>query len=76
MSKQFRIMVTQYGYATIEAETEDEALHKVNTMGDGDFDWSSDYTSDDAVVVEEFDEDEEYLSDEEIDNLKQAKGLK
>ena len=76
MSNQFRIMVTQYGYATIEAETEDEALHKVNTMGDGDFDWSSDYTSDDAVVVEELDESQEDLTDEEIDNLKRAMGLK
>lgn len=57
MSNLFRIMVTKYGYANVEANTEDEALHEVNSMSDADFDWSSNYTSDDAVVVEELEDE-------------------
>lgn len=51
--KTFRIMVTKYGYAVVQAENEDEALHLVNDMEDSDFDWSSDYTADDAQIVDE-----------------------
>ena len=51
--KAFRIMVTKYGYAVVQAENEDDALHLVNDMEDSDFDWSSDYTADDAQIVDE-----------------------
>lgn len=45
-----RIMVVKYGYAIVEAETEDEAIEKANNMSDGEFDWSD---PDDAQVVDE-----------------------
>ena len=51
----YRIMVAKYGYANVEAETEDAALHQVDEMTDEDFDWSTDYSHDDAQVVEELD---------------------
>ena len=37
----FRIMVTKYGYAVVQAENEDDALHLVNDMEDSDFDWQA-----------------------------------
>lgn len=35
-----RVMVVKYGYAIIEAETENEAIEKAENMSDGEFDWS------------------------------------
>ena len=32
-------MVVKYGYAIIEAETENEAIEKAENMSDGEFDW-------------------------------------
>lgn len=45
-----RIMVTKYGYAVVEAETEETALQKVSTMDDSEFDWSD---PDDGQVVDD-----------------------
>ena len=45
-----RVMVTKYGYAVVEAETESEAIELVENMDDGEFDWSD---SDDAQVVDD-----------------------
>lgn len=56
MEKTYRVMVCKYGFAFIEAKSESEALGKVNSMRDEDFDWSKDYTSDDAVIVEEIED--------------------
>lgn len=38
--RKMRVMVTKYGYAVVEAETEEEAVHKVSKMDDSEFDWS------------------------------------
>lgn len=38
--RKMRVMVTKYGYAIVEAETEETALHKVSAMNDSKFDWS------------------------------------
>lgn len=35
-----RVMVVKYGYAVVEAETENEAIEKAEKMSDGEFDWS------------------------------------
>lgn len=46
-------MVVSYGYADVEADTEEEALEKCKKMGRrSDFDWTE---PDDAQVVEELD---------------------
>lgn len=37
--RKMRVMVTKYGYAVVEAESE-EAVHKVSKMDDSEFDWS------------------------------------
>ena len=50
--KTYRVMVVKYGYAVVEAETENEALELINDMQDKDFDWSD---FDDGQVVEEID---------------------
>lgn len=55
--KAFRIMVTNYGYAVVAADNEAKALELVDTMDKSDFDWSDNFTSDDAEVVEELDDD-------------------
>lgn len=55
MSKTYRVMVVKYGYADVTAESEDDALHAVNSMRDADFDWCSDYSADDAQIVEDYD---------------------
>lgn len=44
-----RVMVVKYGYAVIEAETENEAIEKAKNMSDGEFDWSD---PDDTQVVD------------------------
>lgn len=50
--KNYRVMVVKYGYAVVEAETENEALELIDNMRDKDFDWSD---FDDGQVVEEVD---------------------
>ena len=54
--KEYRIMVCKYGFATVEANSESEALKKVNTMTDSDFDWSKDYSDDDAEIIDNMEE--------------------
>ena len=44
-----RVMVVKYGYAVIEAETENEAIEKAENMNDREFDWSD---PDDTQVVD------------------------
>lgn len=48
----YRIMVVKYGFAEVEAESENEALELIDDMQDKDFDWSD---FDDGQVVEEVD---------------------
>ena len=53
----YRVMVVSYGYADIEANNEAEALKTVDSMDDGDFIWDNNWSSKDAEIVEELDED-------------------
>ena len=53
----YRVMVTAYGYADIEADSEEEALAVVDDMGDSDFDWDYGFSSEDAKIVETWEED-------------------
>ncbi len=48
----YRIMVVKYGFATVEADDENEALDLIDDMSDKDFDWS-DFS--DGQVIEEVD---------------------
>ena len=48
----FRGMVVRYGYVTIEAADEKEALEQVEAIKLEDFDWSD---CEDAQIVEEVD---------------------
>ncbi len=51
----YRICVTKYGYANVEANSQDEAIMIAeNKMTDGEFDWSD---FDDAEIMEEFEEE-------------------
>lgn len=60
MSK-YRVMVKKYGYATIDADTEEEARKKTDNMWDGEFDWATRHWND-AEIVEPFNEEEpDYL---------------
>ena len=52
----YRVMVTVYGYADIEADSEKEALAMVNDMDDSDFGWDYNYSSDDAEIVDEWED--------------------
>lgn len=56
--KFYRVMVTAYGYAEIEANSAEEALEAVNNMDEHCFDWCMDFSSDDASIVDEWGEDE------------------
>lgn len=49
----YRIVVTKYGYANVEANSADEALSMINDMNDKDFDWSE---FDEAEIVEEWED--------------------
>ena len=51
--KSYTVMVTGYGFANIEANSEEEALTAVNSMSKKDFDWDYDFSADDASVVSE-----------------------
>lgn len=45
-----RVMVVKYGYAVVEAYTDDEAIEEAKNMADGEFDWSD---FDDAQVIDD-----------------------
>lgn len=49
----YRIVVTKYGYANVEADSADEALSMVCDMDDKDFDWSE---FDEAEIMEEWED--------------------
>lgn len=55
--KNYRVMVTSYGYATIKANSEAEALKAVDNMDESCFNWDNDYSSYDASIVEEWEEE-------------------
>jgi len=48
--KSYFMCVTKYGFATIEAETEEEAIEICESMSDHEFDWGD---LGDAKVIEE-----------------------
>ena len=48
----YRVMVVKYGFSTVEADDENEALELIEDMSDKDFDWSD---FDDGQVIEETD---------------------
>lgn len=48
--KKMRVMVIKYGYALIEAETDDDAVKQTENMNDSDFDWTA---FDEAQVVDD-----------------------
>lgn len=47
--RKMQVMVIKYGYATLEVDSEEEALGKTKNMKDCDFDWSD---FDDTQVVD------------------------
>lgn len=52
----YRVMVTAYGYADIEADSEEEALDTVDDMDTSDFNWDNDFSSLDAEIVDRVDD--------------------
>lgn len=52
--KKMRVMVIKYGYALIEADSDEEAVKKTEKMKDSDFDWTA---FDEAQAVDDDDED-------------------
>ncbi len=48
----YRVMCKKYGWADVEASSEEEALEKAEQMSDHGFDWSD---ADDHEVVERVD---------------------
>lgn len=52
----YRVMVTAYGYADIEADSEEEALDMVDDMDTSDFNWDNDFSSFDAEIVDRVDD--------------------
>lgn len=54
----YRVMVTAYGYANIRADNEAEALEIVNDMNEKCFDWDYDFSSNDASIVDAWNDDE------------------
>ena len=51
--KSYRVMVVKYGYAVVEADSENEALELIDDMYDKDFDWSD---FGDGEIIEEFED--------------------
>lgn len=49
----YRVMVIKYGYATVEADTEEDARKKTNEMREGEFDWTE-RDSEDSEIVEDY----------------------
>ena len=45
-----RVMAVKYGFAIVEAETEEEAIEKAKNMCDEEFDWSD---PDDVQVADD-----------------------
>ena len=53
MKKTYTVTFTHYGYATIEAETEEEAWNKAETYGKGDISWFYEFETTDVQEKEE-----------------------
>lgn len=51
--KKFNITISRFGFATIEAETEEQALNIANEMGTDDFDWEMGFGVTDCTEEEE-----------------------
>ena len=51
--KKFDVTFTHYGFATIEAETEEEAWNKAETYGKGDINWLHEFETTDVQEKEE-----------------------
>ena len=51
--KKFDVTFTRYGFATIEAETEEEAWSKAEAYGKGDISWSHEFETTDVQEKEE-----------------------
>lgn len=49
----YHMMVKKYGYADVEADSEEEAKKRTENMWDAEFDWAE-RTADDAEVVEDW----------------------
>lgn len=49
----YRVMVKKYGFATVEADTEEEAMKKADEMWDGEFDWAERDWKDSEIVEDE-----------------------
>ena len=56
-----RICIQRFGYAIVEAATDEEALEKAKELSFDDFDWENDEQGvlEAAEVVDDVDEDEE-----------------
>ena len=52
MKQVYRVMVSRHGFAAIAAESEADALEKLKTLNESDFDWEGDGYQDDGEVVE------------------------
>ena len=50
--KKFDVTFTHYGFATIEAETEEEALVKAGAYGKEDISWSDEFEASDVQEEE------------------------
>lgn len=50
--KEFEIMVVKYGYISIEADSEAEALEAIQNMRDNDFNWGE-WGNEEIVAVYE-----------------------
>lgn len=50
--KDYTVMVKRYGFITVEAEDEEDALNQVDGLSSSDFDWS-DFSE--AQIVEDKD---------------------
>ena len=57
----FRVMVRKYGYATIDADTEEEARKRTGDMWDGEFNWATRDWNDSEIVESYNEEEPDYL---------------
>lgn len=46
---EYTVMVSTYGFATVEANSEEEAREIANGYGFDDFDWSDDFSYPEAI---------------------------
>lgn len=51
--KKFNITVSRFGFTTIEAKTEEEALNIANKLSTDDFDWEMGFGVTDCIDEEE-----------------------